>query len=213
MSGSSTTLVYALPIDLAVSFRDAFHSGRGPEMGPDMGPDNDPIGLHSSSRNNFIETSLRPLIHSAGVSGLAHLERLDDFRADKPEDVDLPVADHGIVLAGAELQAAADGLRALQSALADDVDIVRRAMPWLSGLDDAMLARELDTSPDTRRRQLDEMSRTGRGADRPVRPHRYALFASDGALYETSMFLTAHLDVLEAAMAQGLAVVVVCWKY
>ena len=209
MSGQSTTLIYALSLDVAEAFRDAFMAGTEPAAGLN----DDPIGLHASSRNNFIESSLRPLIRTAGVAGLGHLESLADFRADKPEDTEMPPVDHGFVLAGAQLQIAADGVRALQSALIADVDIVRRAIPFLAGMDDAMLASELDVSPDKRRRQLDEMNRKGRGAGRPARPHRYALFGSDGALYETTMYLAAYLDVLEAAMAEGLAVVQVCWKY
>lgn len=209
MSGQSTTLVYALPLDIAARLRDAFLDGTE----PDIGPDNDPIGLFSASRNNAIETSLRPLISTASITGLAYLAELSDFRADKPEVVDMHAADHGIVLSGAMLQDAAVGVRHLLSALTDDVDIVRRALPWMAGFDDAMLASELGSSPGERQRWLDEMSRKGRNADRPARPHRYALFASDGALYETAMFLVAHLDVMDAALAQGLAVAVVCWKY
>jgi len=209
VSGQSTTLIHALPLDVAVAFRDAFLSGAVPAAVLN----DDPIGLSASSRNNFNETSLRALIRSAGVAGLGHLERLADFPTDKPEGIEIPPVDHAFVLSGAELQIAADGVRALQSALSADVDIVRRAIPCLADMDDAALAHEIDASPDKRRRQLDEMNRKGRGAEFPVRPHRYSLMGSDGALYETTLFLVAYLDVLEAAMAQGLAVVLVCWLY
>lgn len=209
MSGQSTTLIYALPLDIAAAVRDAFQAGAEPAAGLN----DDPIGLHASSRNNFIESSLRPLIRTAGVAGLGHLESLADFRTDMPEDTDMPPVDHAFVLAGAEMQIAANGVRALQSALLADVDIVRRALPFLADMDDAMLASELDVSPDARRRHLDAMNRQGRGADRPARPHRYVLHGSDGALVETTMYLAAYLDVLEAAVAEDLAVVLVCWKY
>lgn len=208
MSGQSTTLVYALPLDLASRVRVDFLGGIDGDLGPDAA-----IGLYSASRNNHIEASLQPLIRTAGITGLAHLEVLADFRADKPDTDGLPAADHGAVLSGASLQAAADGVRALLAALARDVDIVRRAMPELADMDDAMLARELGSSPDDRRRHLDQMRQWGAPAGGSARPHHYALFASDGALYETAMFLVAHLDILEVALSQGLAVVVVCWKY
>jgi len=209
MSGQSTTLIYALPLDAAQRVRDEFLGG----MDADLGPDDHPIGLYSASRNNHVEASLQPLIRTAGITGLAHLEALAGFRADKPDTGGLPAADHGAVLSGASLQAATDGLRALLAALARDVDIVRRAMPELADMDDAMLARELGLSPDDRRRHLDRMSQRGVPAGRIARPHRYALLAHDGALYETAMFLVAYLDILEVALAQGLAVVLVCWLY
>lgn len=71
MSGQSTTLVYALARDIAARLGDAL-------LDADRGPDKDPIGLYPASCNSAIETSPRPLIRTAGVSGLGHLESLGD---------------------------------------------------------------------------------------------------------------------------------------
>ena len=118
------------------------------------------------------------------------------------------------MLSGTSLQSAADAVRTLLSALANDVDIFRRAIPWLADMDDEMLLRELGPSPEEHRRYLAAMNEVAyRNSGRRVRPHRYALRADYGPPGETVMFLVAHLDIIEAALAQGLAVVVVCWKY
>jgi hypothetical protein len=78
-----------------------------------------------------------------------------------------------------------------------------------------MLVSELGLSPQARGDRLGDMRANANSliAERPFRPHAYSLHAADGGLYELSMFLAAQSDVLEAALAQGLAVVLVCWLY